>query len=100
MNNIIEILKSSQAMSTLFISLFILIILSSIFQKRLTQVGKPYKIIFNILIFGALLLSIANAFLNEKYDKLIFFSVIVFLQITLPKFVKWYDNKVRSFNDR
>ncbi|AWA31006.1 hypothetical protein HYN48_13455 [Flavobacterium magnum] len=100
MNDIIEILKSSKTMYILFISLFIFIILSSIFKKRLTQVGKPYKTISNILIFGVLLLSIANAFLNQKYDKLVIFFVIVLLQIALPKFVKWYDNRVRSFNNR
>lgn len=105
-DNCISVLKDDAKITNLcfclFIALFILL-----FLKAVLKSAKINPVFFNGLILVLLILMFAlglgNVLMTENYSRLwnlVFVAIVIILQNAIPKFVKWYDNKVDKLSGK
>lgn len=102
----IAVLKDFLKIPNLWVYFGIAIIVILILKSLLKSTKMDPKI-FDRTIIGVLVvflfLTISNSLITEDYNQLwnfLFAFIVVILQKIIPKFIKWYDDKVDRFCEK
>ena len=105
-DNFISFLKDGKTISNLWIYFIVFVVFILVLKSLLKSTNIKPKVFDNIALLVCIIflgLIVGNVIITKDYDRLwnvFFVFAISILQKLIPKFEKWYDNKVDDIIDR